>query len=423
LGVALLAFNGGCRAIAMVCAILVSLLGCLTLIEYIFNIDLAIDQLLMEHYIVTATSHPGRMAPNTALNFYLSGMAISLLHWGRLTLPKLFSVSILGSLVTGLGFVAMLGYLSQIETAYGWGKLTRMALHTSFGFVLMGILLVMVVVQTSFEQFHRLPRFFLSITSGLIGLTVTVALWQALYALELQMQKQYGFKSTNFIAEAILVAGMIFSVILAIAILFAEKLWLKIRQLEEAQVQIMGLNHQLEELSYLDSLTGIPNRRMFDLTLEKEWGRALRLEKMIALIFIDVDYFKLYNDYYGHQQGDRCLRQVAQVIRRMGRRTTDLAARYGGEEFILLLPDSDQDAAMAIADRIVETIRDLNIAHQGSPLLSIVTVSAGVVSLAPRGDMPIESLTAAADYALYLAKQQGRNRAIAVHSDEGLTKT
>ncbi|MGB2926144.1 MAG: diguanylate cyclase [Limnothrix sp.] len=416
LGLTLGALNHQRKAIATSCAAIVFLIGFLTLTQYLFDVDLLIDELLMKHYIVKATSHPGRMAPNTALNFCLSSFSILLMGRSRLKWPYLFAASILGSLVAGLGMVAALGYLSQVETAYGWGKFTHMALHTSIGFILTGMLIIVMVKRLNLRIFRRSPIFFLPTTISILSITVTIGFWQALRASELSIEAKYNVPDSNFIAEALLVGGLLLSVVLAIAVLYAERFKNQVEILKAAKYQITQLNNRLEKLSYLDSLTGIPNRRFFDLNLEKEWGRAYREKRPIALIFIDIDYFKLYNDYYGHPEGDRCLQQVAEMINRTARRTTDLAARYGGEEFVILLPGTTLEAAQDIAQKTLDCVRELRIPHHTSPVSSVVTFSAGVHACIPENQLAITAFIKKTDDALYQAKKISRNRVVAVPS-------
>ncbi|NJN73658.1 MAG: GGDEF domain-containing protein [Limnothrix sp. RL_2_0] len=416
LGISLFALNNSRKAIATSCAAVIFLIVFLTLTQYLFKVDLLIDELLMDPYIVTATSHPGRMAPNTALNFCLSSFSILLMGRSKLTLPRLFFASISGGLVMGLGFVAMLGYLSNIETAYGWGRLTRMALHTSIGFVLTGALLIVAVKYLSARHYGRSPLFFLPVTVCILGFTVTIALWQAFWVAELTMKKQYTNADSNLVAESILIGGGVFSLVMASAVWYAEKFKYQLETLREAKTQILQLNQRLEQLSYSDALTGIANRRLFDLTIEKEWGRAYRDKSSLALIFIDIDCFKLYNDCYGHQQGDRCLQQVAEVLNSVARRSSDLTARYGGEEFVLLLPDTKLHTAQMIAQKALEGVRDLRISHKASPVSPIVTFSAGVYACIPEDRSAIAPFISKVDQALYEAKRMSRNRVVILPS-------
>ncbi|AFY40260.1 diguanylate cyclase [[Leptolyngbya] sp. PCC 7376] len=412
ISLSLWALNYQKQAIAKVCGSSTLLLGFLTLTQYIFQMDFGIDEFFIDHYIDVATSHPGRMAPNTALNFCLSGLSILLILRRKLTLNFVFFASTFGASVMGLGFVALLGYLSGVKTAYGWAQLTHMALHTSIGFILVGLLLVVVILHISLRRLRQLPLLFLPMVAGVSGIVVTVALWQALVAAELQLSKSYGIPDQNIIAELILIFGIALALLLAIAMWFLGKFRQKITHLQQAQHRILQLNNQLKKLSYIDSLTSIPNRRMFDLTLEKEWGRALRKQTPLALVFIDIDHFKAYNDFYGHLQGDICLQRISKVIAVAARRTTDMAARYGGEEFVLLLPDSTESYAQAIANDLVEAIENLKLPHSKSPTASVVTISAGVGITIPTQTGNYEQLIDNADQALYSAKAAGRNQAI-----------
>jgi len=165
---------------------------------------------------------------------------------------------------------------------------------------------------------------------------------------------------------------------------------------------------QVEELSRTDGLTGIANRRAFDDILLHEWLRAARGGSPLAVVMLDVDFFKNFNDHYGHQAGDACLAELGQVLQRACRRPVDLPARYGGEEFTLILPDTDQDGANSVADAIRLDLAGLAMPHEGSPY-GVVTVSMGVLSRLPvRGTDPAE-LLADADALLYAAKREGRN--------------
>ncbi len=169
-------------------------------------------------------------------------------------------------------------------------------------------------------------------------------------------------------------------------------------------------NHRLELLSNTDGLTGIANRRHFDDALAHEWARAQRAAAPLALILLDVDVFKHFNDHYGHLAGDACLRTLATTLAQVGaRREGELAARFGGEEFVVLLPGADLAAAAEVARHVQEAIHQLALPHEGAPH-GIVTVSFGVASLQPQRDQLPEELVRRADRAMYRAKQGGRNR-------------
>ena len=166
----------------------------------------------------------------------------------------------------------------------------------------------------------------------------------------------------------------------------------------------------LRKLAFMDGLTGLANRRQFDRSLQAEWRRCRRSSKPLALAMIDIDHFKQYNDLYGHQQGDACLRAVAEVLRAGLGRSHDLVARYGGEEFVCLLPECDLDGARAKAQALCRAVQARGLAHAGSQVVPVVTVSIGVASEVPHAGVTPEQLLARADAHLYRAKAAGRNR-------------
>jgi diguanylate cyclase (GGDEF)-like protein len=159
-------------------------------------------------------------------------------------------------------------------------------------------------------------------------------------------------------------------------------------------------------------LTGIANRRSLDDFLSREWRRCVRRKKPLALVMLDIDYFKLFNDKYGHHAGDDCLKLVALQIARAAPRASDMAARYGGEEFMLILGETDEDGAMWMADRVRQMILELKIPHYATDS-KYVSISCGVVSVMPDEKMSLETLMLSADAALYQAKRGGRDRVVA----------
>lgn len=182
------------------------------------------------------------------------------------------------------------------------------------------------------------------------------------------------------------------------------------RALEKSQRELAEANQILQRLSSLDGLTGIPNRRRFDEVLKAEWQRAIRHSTSLSLIMLDIDFFKLYNDRYGHQGGDECLKRVGGILEGSARRDSDLAARYGGEEFAVILPETGMQGAMDVAETVRTNIERQNIPHESSRVSDHVTVSMGVATWVPeRGSEPDE-LISRADQALYKAKESGRNQ-------------
>ncbi|RBA23471.1 sensor domain-containing diguanylate cyclase [Herminiimonas fonticola] len=183
-------------------------------------------------------------------------------------------------------------------------------------------------------------------------------------------------------------------------------------ELRIARDDLERMNGELAALALLDGLTGLANRRRFDAALDEEYVRAMRNRTPLALVMLDVDHFKKYNDRYGHPQGDECLRLVSRVLKKLQSRTGDLVARYGGEEFAILLPGTDIDGATVVAERTRAAIQELNIEHAENPG-SIVTISAGVTSIVPVRSLAgnsAQDLVRTADQALYQAKESGRNR-------------
>ncbi|MBC7661997.1 MAG: diguanylate cyclase [Chitinophagaceae bacterium] len=183
------------------------------------------------------------------------------------------------------------------------------------------------------------------------------------------------------------------------------------RELMEASHQLSDLNRILATVSMIDSLTGIPNRRCFDENFEQEWKRTFRNGGHITLIIGDVDFFKQYNDTYGHQSGDSCLARVAQALKSCLKRPGDLVARYGGEEFAMILPQTNAQQALTILNNIQASMLALAIEHTGSKVSPNVTLSLGVASTEPSvSGINRDTLLANADRALYVSKKAGRNR-------------
>lgn len=187
--------------------------------------------------------------------------------------------------------------------------------------------------------------------------------------------------------------------------------------LQKAETALIIANQQLEKIAKLDGLTGIANRRHFDEYLEKEWRRLTRTKSPLNLILCDIDYFKQYNDRYGHLAGDDCLRKIAQTINKTVKRSADLVARYGGEEFAIILPNISGKNAAKVAELIHRAISQLQINHLTSTVSQYITISIGVASVIPtQGESP-KTLIAKADNALYQAKEEGRDRIVFFDQD------
>lgn len=179
------------------------------------------------------------------------------------------------------------------------------------------------------------------------------------------------------------------------------------RKLSEQKLQ--DANELLKHLSSIDGLTGVSNRRTFDERLEIEWKRSLRNSKPLSLIMFDIDYFKAYNDTYGHQGGDGCLKQVVAIVEKTLGRASDHLCRYGGEEFSVILPETDEAGAVTVGEKIRKAIEDIQIPHAGSKISDWVTVSVGTATMVPTINMDPLTLISNADKAVYEAKKAGRN--------------
>jgi diguanylate cyclase (GGDEF)-like protein len=182
------------------------------------------------------------------------------------------------------------------------------------------------------------------------------------------------------------------------------------RQLEDTNQKLEEVNQTLQRLASVDGLTQVANRRCFDEALIHEWQRISREQGPLSLILVDIDYFKRYNDTYGHLAGDKCLKVVAQSISRAVHRPADLVARYGGEEFVVLLPGTTLAGANQVAESIKAAVKKLNLDHSSSPLGEKITLSLGIASLSPSQHSSPMTLIKSADKALYLAKESGRDR-------------
>lgn len=215
---------------------------------------------------------------------------------------------------------------------------------------------------------------------------------------------------SNFKEEVILI-GSLYLILVFISVptlyfLQKKRYFLKLSQIKAEN----DLKRRLESFAYIDGLTEISNRRHFDQVFDQEWRYGVRNEKLLSLILIDVDYFKLYNDFYGHQAGDECLKTVAQTLKHNLFRSHDLVARYGGEEFICILPNTNLENAREKAEKLRLEIEKLEIPHEKSLVKNSVTISLGVSTTLPKNDLKAENLIKKADEALYNSKRDGRNR-------------
>jgi len=192
------------------------------------------------------------------------------------------------------------------------------------------------------------------------------------------------------------------------------------KRVKERTQALKKANKELQRLSVTDELTGVYNRRYFNENLEKEWRRAIRSKDNISLIMMDIDFFKLYNDHYGHLKGDECLCRVAKALKGAVKRPGDMMARYGGEEFVALLPRTELLGAMNVAKVMRQNVEHLNIPHDKSGITDHVTLSFGISTIQPRKDIKSTVLIRAADAALYKAKEGGRNQICTYYDSNGI---
>jgi diguanylate cyclase (GGDEF)-like protein len=183
-------------------------------------------------------------------------------------------------------------------------------------------------------------------------------------------------------------------------------------KVSQRTAELEAANRQLQALSATDGLTGLANRRSFDQAWEQEWQRAVRQGLPLAVAMVDVDQFKAYNDHYGHQMGDLCLKIVAQTLAHAVQRAGEMVARYGGEEFVVILPGLSGEEALAAMERIRAAMQDQGLPHAKADQAGVVTLSIGVASCVPQQGSHAAELVQAADVAMYQAKQQGRNRVL-----------
>lgn len=248
-------------------------------------------------------------------------------------------------------------------------------------------------LQAKAEDFEKVRMISLVVRIGALGLLLCAGVMFS-SRLRRELAKQERLKEE--IAEA--------------NILLEDKVHERTAELEEA-------NQKLAELSVTDDLTGLANRRHFDEVLYAEWQRARRHGEPLAVAMIDVDHFKAYNDHYGHQAGDECLRRVAAVLRACVQRSSDLIARYGGEEFIVVFPGIDCEGAAQLAETIRHKVQAEGLEHKKNSQTGVITISIGVTACIPKAGEKADKLLREADSAMYEAKRRGRNTVITANTD------
>ncbi|MGA8259891.1 MAG: diguanylate cyclase [Arenicellales bacterium] len=296
----------------------------------------------------------------------------------------------------------------------------RAAMMFASGTAAVNATVLMVCGATAWKHGDRAARFFtlawIVMALGIVALVVS----------------RFGYLPDNiFTRHGGLVGGVVEVILLSLAL--SDRYRLMHVELESYSRDLEGMvarrtqeleaaNDELQKLSRTDPLTGVPNRRYFDETLEAELRRHRRIGTPLSLAMVDVDRFKDFNDRHGHPLGDECLRAVARALSAVACRSADMVARYGGEEFAVLLPQTDAEGARKAGDRILETVRDLRLPGTDSPIAAGITVSIGVTTLIPTGDHSAEDFVGTADRALYEAKRRGRDRLVVAPDTDRLER-
>jgi diguanylate cyclase (GGDEF)-like protein len=416
-GLGLLGVQRQRQHLAQACGLAMALIGLLTLATHVLASDIGLDQLFMQHYITVASSRPGRMAPNTALCFLLCGSAL-LLAAGRTALRwRWHAVCLLAALTIGLSLAALMGYLVGIPSAYGWGNLTRMAVHTALGFVVLGLGLIALGAELPRQERGWQPW-----AIGVVVSTLTVTLWQAL----VQANANVGHAG-----EFVLAFGLLMALALARAVAYSQELHraalataLALEQLGAEMQERRKAEEQVRRLAFYDMLTQLPNRLLLNERLQLARAASRRSGHFGAVLFLDLDNFKPLNDRHGHAVGDLLLVEVARRLLHCVREV-DTVARFGGDEFVLVLSE------LAVAPVRSATLA-MQVAHKVQAALSApyqlcapgdgpqpdcvehhCSVSIGM-ALFDAHSGEANAILKQADAAMYRAKEAGRH-AIRMH--------
>ncbi len=360
--------------------------------------------------------------PRLILRFTLFGVMLAPAATGILTAlyyhfakGRSFAISALRwSVADSLGMVLWVPLILVLFSRETYGLFRRRSLFSTLGFLIaIALLSWLVFRQSQFAvAFVLMPMLLLVALRMRFSGSVLAVNVLTVIATSLTLQGYGQFASIQVSEQTYQV--LVLQVYLLLAMLTSFPISLVLLEREEYALKLQSAYQQMEVLATQDSLTGLFNRRHFDSTLEQEWRRAKRERQPIAVLMADVDYFKKFNDRYGHLAGDDTLRAIAELIRSVPERSGDLVARYGGEEFVILLPGIDLQQSVQVADAIRLRVVEYNFAHEGSPF-ERVTVSIGCCSVVPSEGLLPSLVVQGSDQALYEAKRKGRNR-VEMHS-------
>jgi len=423
-----------CVALALIA------LGSLTLSEHLFGWNLGIDQHIVAGLQTAAlTAHPGRVSPASSIMLVFIGLALLTLKSRRSTLAACTHWLVIPPLLVST--LAVLGYAYGATSLYAVRPFASMAVHTAAAFLVLSLSVL------AADSGHGFASIAISDTAGglvsrrllpTIPIMIFVLGWVRLEGQALGLyDARFGSALMVLLSITVCVIAVAFTATTlhevdltrklaeAEILSFNAELELRVqeRTQELAQVssQLRLVNGALELLSQQDGLTGVANRRFFDRYLAEQQAIAHRYGRTLALMLCDVDYFKSYNDHYGHQAGDECLKQVAAALRTCCRRTADMTARYGGEEFALILPETEPGDALQIAEAARSAVAQLRIEHDRPRAAGYVSISGGLAVLARGDDSSAAQLILLADQRLFEAKRLGRNRIVS--EDPGAEQT
>ena len=426
-------YPAGSRALlpARMIAAMVAALGAATLFEFYFVTNLSIDEFLRrDDSKFLDTLHPGRMSEATALNFFLLGLALLSLKARRYYIAACSHWLVAPPIC--ISALAIAGYTYGVSSLYHVAFFTSMALHTAVTF---NVIALSILAANSRFGFARVAGS--DTVGGALSRWLLPSIPLMLFVLGFIILKaeEAGYYDYRFSLALIVLLGA-FVCTIAVAwtaivlhrtditrqraeaenrnlnIGLEQRVQERTEELSRLSIQLGEANKALETLSLRDGLTGLANRRSFDAHLALHIAAARRDGLSLSLIMCDVDSFKPFNDHYGHQAGDECLKAVATAINSICHRPSDMVARYGGEEFGIILPGTDLSGALRIAELAREAVVRLKILHAQSLAVEFVSISGGVAATTANDAYTAEQLIEAADRSLYEAKHRGRNRMI-----------